>query len=603
MSDIKDKINEKRNSHLLLLNNLINKGINEEDLIYVYKIYQKYETGMKDRNIHIFDFFKNNEFSENFDSFRDIVILSYNDIRENKIKKFCKSPHIYLDDQDLNLIIKNIAISDISLDEVQLSITKKIKNISTTKELTEELNKLLEYNKNENFNEKYISEKIKKYGLKSIKINNKILVEIKDYESAKIMGFVSWCISRKSDYFKNETSSTFSRFFFEYDFNEKFSNPLSVKAIKVNPSGIITSIHDRYNNLTEKKSEFNFQKMEKERLKKLIDTEFDSINPSIIEEKLINYCINGLFEYINKRKDYPKILENCLYKLNSIDELGLIKEFGDELKKYNIGESIREDSIIYGIKDIIKNEKIKSLINISSIEPFSTYIKKINNENNYLNYKINTLFEKEINNRDFIKEVISNKNDLALELLAKNIFFLIDNNTVTNEKNKEIIDTLSKSNIFYKVSYCDQNLLEKIIIVQKKLNYSEEEIYNYFQNHKEYYINSSELGNKIVKKINLALKNSLLNFEDLEKKYLFKDKELNIFLNNLNSIMLINDKIKFIKERLELMNINELSPIIEKEVKKIIEEYKKIDKDDLIIDFLEKKYNLKENKRIRKCLK
>ncbi len=54
MSEINDLINEKRNSHLLLLNTLKNKGVDINDLAITYNIYQKYETGMKDRKIHFF---------------------------------------------------------------------------------------------------------------------------------------------------------------------------------------------------------------------------------------------------------------------------------------------------------------------------------------------------------------------------------------------------------------------------------------------------------------------------------------------------------------------------------------------------------------------
>lgn len=127
-----------------------------------------------------------------------------------------KNRHI-INEESLN-IVKSFFDNHISKNIIREGVGKKIASIKTS----EEFNDILKKERNNFFEwgENFIKAKIDSLNVEIVyNENNKFILEVKDFESSKIIGSPSWCISRSERFFKNYTHKANSTQYFLYDFN------------------------------------------------------------------------------------------------------------------------------------------------------------------------------------------------------------------------------------------------------------------------------------------------------------------------------------------------------------------------------------------------
>ncbi len=593
MSEINSLINEKRNSHLLLLNTLKNKGIDLTDLAKTYNLYQKYETGMKDRGIHIFDYFKNNHL-ENKDSalscfewFKLKVNEALKDIRKNNLLKMCKNDKFSLDDKFLSSEIELMSELDVSLDLIKKEITSKIKGIDSVRQLAIFLKKYREQYIEDNFSVEKMKKVSEELGVSNIVENNKLFMEISNFKQAEILGTGAWCISREQGHFQKEIESGIYRFIIEYDFNQDIKNNLSLKALKINSNGTVIEVWDRYgiqiNNFTTER-EYKFEPIEKSILINAIYEEYTK-NPTYM------LIIQGAYEEAKKQEDYAKSLNYSLSFLNQISNLGNMKSYIEEINENK--NLISQDSIREGIIYYITLGNFKDLLEMLKNNDLKLELERDNSDDFY------QLFLRYIINNPSIKaEFEKSEEPLIKRLFASNIYYIFEADLVSKETEKELLETLRKPEVFFNMQNYTEELLEQVIRKQKENNWKEKDIYKFFEDHLLHNIYNEEHCSMKVKQIHFVLKRNIENYElyreQLTKKVDFEKLKEN---NNLSQIPIL--KLMRLNDKLELLNVKELPNNMKLFMKNIINSLKDLNpaKEEIVKEII-KKYNInmEENK-------
>ena len=306
------------------------------------------------------------------------------------------------------------------------------------------------------------------------------------------------------------------------------------------------------------------------------------------ENHISNNKINNLRENFNKKKEEKETLDNDINKLNNIIDKSLYNSanFGNYIKKHK-------------------------KLNKSTISKFDGNNKLFNFNTNNCNNKIKKLIkekvEKHINNNKEHKKTKSFKNQV-IQVPLKNLnckTFKIINQNINKEDNYIINTEASQNNKINQKKYIlkklktEKNLLNKNIIkkseIVKKFNKNKikdenQSINCIFSNYSEiidtnrldlkinknniFYNNPNYTSNdiiKILKEKNLESKtnelnniinesnNSIMTFqENNNNNYLIKNKEKDLDLSNLNSV--INSRFNYNKEKKSLFKSNNLKP-------------------------------------------
>ncbi len=594
MSEINDLINEKRNSHLLLLNTLKNKGVDIQDLAITYNIYQKYETGMKDRKIHFFDYFKNKDNLQHeqyvmasFQLFKLHVNEALKDIRKNNLLKMCKNDKFSLDDKFLSSEIDLISELDVPLDLIKKEITSKIKGMDSVRQLAIFFKRYREQYIDDNFTVEKMKKVASELGATCLVNDNKLFIEIDNFKQAELLGTAAWCISREQGHFKKEIEYGIYRFIIEYDFDKDLKNNLSLKALKLNSNGKVMEVWDRYNNKIDNftsEKEYKFEPIEKSILLNAIYEEY-------AKDPTYMFIIHGLYEEAKKQENFKKSLNYSLSCLNKISNLDNMESYIEELK--NNKELIEKESIREGIVYYITLGNFKDLLSIIKEPDLKSEIE--NDTSEYFNLK----FLKYIKNNPEIKEKFENSEEpLIKRLFAANIYYIFEENLVSKNTEKEILETLRVPNVFFNMEIYTEELLTEIIRKQKENNWKEKDIYEFFEKHLLHSIYNHEDCSMKTKQIHYVLKQNLENYElyreQLSKKVDFEKLKTN---NNLTQIPFL--KLYRLSDKLELLNIKELPNDMKGFMKNIIIELKDLNpaKEKIVNEIMEKyKINLELNK-------
>lgn len=588
MSEINELINEKRNSHLLLLNILKNKGVDITDLAITYNIYQKYETGMKDRKIHFFDYFKNKDNLQNeqyvlssFEIFKLKVNEALKDIRKNNLLKMCKNDKFSLEDKFLNSEIKLISALDVPLDLIKKEITSKIKGIDSVKQLAMFFKRYREQYIEDNFSVEKMKKIATDIGASCIIKDNKLFIEIDNFKQAELLGTAAWCISRNQGHFKKEIEQGIYRFLIEYDFNKDLKNNLSLKALKLNSSGKVIEVWDRYNeqisNFTIER-DYKFEPIEKSILIKAIYEEYEKYSTHML-------IIHGLYEDAKKEEDFKSSLNYSLSFLNQISILDNMESYIEEIK--NNKELIEKESIREGLIYYITLGNFKDLLTIIKNPEFKSVIEKDYSED------FNLKFLKYIKNNPQVKEQFENSEEpLIKRLFAANIDYIFEDDLVSPSTEKQILETLRIADVFFNMENYNEELLTKIIKKQKENNWKEKDIYDFFEKHLLHSIYNHEDCSMKVKQIHFVLKQNLENYElyreQLSKKVDFEKLKTN---NDLTQIKFL--KLYRLNDKLELLNVKELPNDMKVFMKSIINELADLNPaKEKIIQEIIKKYNI-----------
>ena len=165
-------------------------------------------------------------------------------IRDHKVKQYINSiaskkyEHLY-NEQTYKLAgeLFDMKLPDNSLQEY---VGKKLAAFKTPEQFNEALNLFLE--SLNSFEMKATIAKAEKFGVQVISENdNKVILRIDDFETSKLMGSSSWCISRDESYFKSYANGREQYFLF--DFSKDNTDNRSMLGITLEKNGEYSAGH------------------------------------------------------------------------------------------------------------------------------------------------------------------------------------------------------------------------------------------------------------------------------------------------------------------------------------------------------------------------
>ena len=165
-------------------------------------------------------------------------------IRDHKVKQYINSiaskkyEHLY-NEQTYKLAgeLFDMKLPDNSLQEY---VGKKLAAFKTPEQFNEALNLFLE--SLNSFEMKATIAKAEKFGVQVISENdNKVILRIDNFETSKLMGSSSWCISRDESYFKSYANGREQYFLF--DFSKDNTDNRSMLGITLEKNGEYSAGH------------------------------------------------------------------------------------------------------------------------------------------------------------------------------------------------------------------------------------------------------------------------------------------------------------------------------------------------------------------------
>lgn len=503
-------------------------------------------------------------------------------------------------------LLNQIMLSNISLDELSEIVFNKINVFKTKNSLNEAIQKFIKSKMDNNV--RLIYENAKNLNVNLLKINendNILILKINDFNTSRILGSVSWCISRSETYWHNYVTGG-NRYSFTK--KEKLIKSLGIRNERNqifiwdlnNKNEMETMIGLTYDKDYKKcyTAHLKNDMQTNIRLKKYL--KIDEILKNKKEPDEIDEILKVL-NNINKNKVSIKKYINDFFDINEYEE-EYIKRY-IELKKENKYEIIenmnsvllkRYNRILIPEKNtIIIDEWIKQLQNANEIFPekmigllkasklldmdiiikneknfiekintYSEIIDSINNDDAVI-FKKDYLFKKIVNNLKIIKINNDEERLVIKKYLNKDIF-----NNFNKKSNLFIISNFNtQENISFIKSFVDNGLNFEYFKDNFFLQFLSNEKYNI---HEEYFF--SVMKNiKMEKKIFELFDNNNDNInKNLKNKLLYKmlnesSKE------NIKKFLLINKNDEKINSILSGIKISDVSNMNECSKNLIIE--------------------------------
>lgn len=405
--------NNVSNIHKNIIKKGLELGAKDDSFLSYYKKFIKYKHLMKNKEIRLEDFFKEErletkkDFESGIEFFGDKV---ENSILENKAKKLKHSvmsnKYSELEYEGLNDSFQVMVEENISRDIIQKYLTKKIAAIKSPYHFEELVNNFI--TENVSWSKEDVKNKLINTNATILADeNNELLIRVPTHKDARKLGSRMWCITREQKYFDNYTSSL-EEFCFYFNFNKTPHDNTSLQAL-ITKKGKVEELYLKDDTLIESE-----HYMLEERFKSVLPV----LSPLEIKERYMKFLnkeevIIGYFKLLG---GYPEEL-NTYY--NSKDLANHIKKFDTDL--YN---------------ELTKEEK----------EDYRKQNNKINNFNESINqatYKEiieNALFSKKMSSRSF-------KNALELTLASNEFDAILKKNNSTYNKKETLNELLSKDNL------------------------------------------------------------------------------------------------------------------------------------------------------------
>lgn len=469
------KIKEREGNYFNIIENLLDIGIEQEKAVNIYNVYKKHKNFLNNNNVYFFDYLdvEKENLKKQFENFSDDIHKTIVKSNHKKIKKILHSNHNNIINEETDNIIQLFAESNISPKIIKQFVGKKIRAFKNSDDLNEELQKLYEEIDGSWNLENYL-EKVKNSNSKIVlNKDNKIAIEILNFEDAQKLGTKNWCISREELFYKDYTEN-YQRFVFILDFEKAPFLEDSMKAVIVELDGNIEEVYNKSdiridnNSVLIEKEAFN--KIDKEILISKINHNHKNIDSPRLSMKTIaqEYIIYGLHEEAKEllgdkyEENLNYLFSNKLSKIiNGKNTIPFLKEFDKNtlnleiVNSYDVFEWIREVSYLDKdtIKDFFEIPIIKKLFN-NELETIDQEIKEYElsesithffSSNNKNNFDLGLSFIKHLEElgADKAQDLIKFKNISyeALEFLEnKNLF------QQENGKNIEIDLSILKSN-------------------------------------------------------------------------------------------------------------------------------------------------------------
>jgi hypothetical protein len=569
------KIQEEEGNYFKIINSLIKNGIEKDKALKIYQDYNKYKILLNNDNIYFFDYFNKEDknIKSNFENLSDDIHKSIVKSNHNKIRKKIYSKHNNLINDKTENLIKLFAEDNISPKIISQFVGKKIRAFNNSDELNKELEKLYD-EINGSWNISNYLEKFKNTDSHILlNENNKLVVEIKDFEDSKKLGTKNWCVSREKVFYNDYTENK-ERFVFIFDFNQAPFIEESMKAVILEVDGKVQEVYNKSDIKIENNSVLEYADTFKPIDKELLIYKIKNGRNNIIDSPKVyasEFIIYGLYDEAKDilKEDYKNYLSYVFSnKLSQITNSNNTIEFLHELNKevdiellnsYDIFEWIRETSYLKHdvmkdffnidiVNDLIKqevNDNKEELNEIQSNELSEAITSFFNNEDNKKfeqgHFLINKMNGLGFNNS---KKLINLKN-VSCEALD----FLNENNLINkeNDLNKDIIKAKKDEEFFIKY-------FEIIDLKSKDNKFFEELSTEIFSNLLNNY------GSKNFNGLYFGLKNYFgKDFKNIKEKHFKMDNpKINIF-----NIMVSPKNIKEdFSNFTNIFNLDKISPEI-----------------------------------------
>jgi len=392
-----------------------------------YQDFEKYKILMKTNNILFDDAFKDNGDSafKNFEAFNDLMQKTIRKSKANQLKKrIMSNKYTHLFNSETDEILLEMSNSEFSKKEIQDYVGKKLAAFRHPIELNSTLLNLLEVKKGWSLQETL--DRVKNsdlidgqdYIIDSIE-NNKLIIELRSFESANLIGSKMWCISRDESMFGYYKENEYTEYKMILDFNKEAHEELSMVAALLDINNEIKTIFtkgDEEFSETSDVIEFN------ELLKEVYKNKGNTIGDIILRLSSARYLENNSIGEDFFRTDNPEQLSDIL------------KYSKDWLQKLTREDLVKCKDVLFD-KDIINMFPKEGILIMNNKEVQKVFCSYNNDEDVFssiLNYQIKE-------NKDFLKAFLSQDifKSHAIKMLHCITEVLIDNG---NEK--ELIDLI-----------------------------------------------------------------------------------------------------------------------------------------------------------------
>lgn len=263
--------------------NLFKNYVEEEDLNRVLTVidsYLHFNDVLKSKGFDLLQESLVGDFShrslEVIDDKINAIILKHK--TEQFINSILSSKYEYLMSDEVKEQFKILFENNVSKNSLQEFIGKKLASIKTSDDFLIYVKKVVDHFTS--FNRESLFSKLDNFNIKPVYDNENIVVfPVNTFDESRILGSVSWCISRSNSYFDEYTEND-SKQYFLYNFNKKEENKESMIGFTVLNTGEFRVSHLKNDD------SFNFKK------------DYESIYLAVLESdrerysKLSEYFVN-----------------------------------------------------------------------------------------------------------------------------------------------------------------------------------------------------------------------------------------------------------------------------------------------------------------------
>ncbi len=341
-------------------------------MLKTYELFIYNKNIMRNYEIQFENYFKNDYSIKSFEKFNDDVYKKILETKTNQyIHRVFSLKYKNLINEETKALISEIILLSVSKKEFQDYFGKKLAIFQSAKEINEALEQFI--NEYQNWNQKYLFDKIKKNDLKEgidydLNSNNDniVIIEIYTYNAMRTLGSHLWCVQRDLETY-DDYIEDLEFFRIVFDFNKNQSNPYSLNACVYDLEDELITVFDKKDN----EYQIDTIDLEKNQLENLV-FQIKEIKVNELEcffNKVSKY--KSLFEYYFENEEYIDISSNyCVSVLiKNLKDFNL-KINKDFLLKYNVigTESFQGDFFTFKESEAFKNLFLSELANNATLK-------------------------------------------------------------------------------------------------------------------------------------------------------------------------------------------------------------------------------------------
>lgn len=480
---LKERVQTKQ--YRIIFSNIISKepeDNKEESLDYILKGYDDYianKSLMKNNDIILENYFKNDHQLSDFEFFNDHVQKTIIDNKAKKLKKrIISNKYSHLCNSNTHKLFREMAQMEFTKQELQDYVGKKISAFHHAEELNGALMNLIDLKSLKDIhslkirmNKKDLEEGVD-YHLKTV--GNKAFVNIHTPKAAEALGSRMWCITREKRMYDYYKELQYTDYQFVYDFDKSPAEDESMIALLNDASGVPFEIFTKSDTEILKNTKtdyYEFAKELKEETKGLVKEEDLKVSNMIRKTLRYKHKINDQKaldlgeEYFNPNDNYHLLAFIEANGFYSVIEKEDVDNNPDVFGMYTIDEDI----------DLFKTKAASEFLEMKYeyTDDFEEAMKENTFSNEELFYILtNENFKnlKQYTSGRILKHLLENKNFDIVD----DFFLNHDNSLITNSQNNYNERGLTLASLILMEDYVDhlieKNILDKVVLEEQKNN-------------------------------------------------------------------------------------------------------------------------------------